>query len=80
MINLTKEQQEGYQKFSDIISILEKYNIEPDTSKPIDNIVYLVDKDTNKTLGHNLMTWQEFPIEKVIDMVLSWKKKNLTTA
>ena len=80
MEHLTKEQQERIQKFSDICFILKTYNIELDRSKPIGNIVFLVDRDTNKTLGHNLMTWQVFPVQKVVNMVLSWKKNNLTTS
>ena len=64
---MTDEQQRDYEKYCRIVTELEKIGI---TLIGVDNpMVVLSYKD--KVLRHNIMTWQVFTEEKVIEFVKS---------
>jgi DNA-binding protein H-NS len=74
---MNKEQEERLSKFQRIFNKLEKYDIYHDIGASVDGITVPLIKqiafpsyEETKRIRINLMTWQEFPEEEIIQMVL----------
>ena len=66
---MTTDQQTLLEKYTRITDELKKHNIELiriDAMGPV-----LKNAKTGKELIHNLMTWQEFPEQQIIDWVVA---------
>jgi hypothetical protein len=70
------EKAQKFFKYSEITNKLRKYNIELDLEAPRDfTLIPIIDKDSGRKLGHNRMTWDSFPVDEVVAMIVSWKEK-----
>jgi hypothetical protein len=66
---MNSEVQERLDKFSRICDELKKHDIKLVRVDPMGPV--LQNTKTKKTLLHNIMTWQEFPEQQVIDWVVA---------
>lgn len=64
---------EKLEKFEWILNELEKHNII--ITGISDSMVHLKHKPSERTLGHNVLTWHEFPKEEVVKMILTWSER-----